>query len=173
MACTRWTPRYITGMTHQVLTVNSQSTIRRTGAGAAGYSLVTVLLSLQITIVVGLIAVPKLGTYMAGYRLTGASNQLGFEINRARMQAVGQNKNVRIIILDGTRYARQTNSSGETWTTERETTLPSGLTASPTDGKIQFDKRGMATVNSTITLTNSVQQVKTVTTNVLGRVTVG
>jgi Tfp pilus assembly protein FimT len=157
-------------MSRQTFKATTRSTIRR--AGAAGYSLVAVLITLQLTIVVGLIAMPKLGTYAAQYRMIGAADQLSFEISRARMQAVGQNKNVRILFLNNKQYARQTNSTGTTWTTERTTTLPTGLTASPTNGNIQFDKRGMATVNNTITLTNSVQKTKKIKTNVLGRVTV-
>jgi len=151
--------------------LRSQRTTHRVGAGVAGYSMLTVLLSLQMTIVVALIAVPKLGTYRALYQLTSTSNQLGFEITRARMQAVGQNKNVRITV-NGTQFTRQTTSSGETWTTELTTTLPSGMTAYPSGGKIQFDKRGMAAANSTIYLVNSVQRWTVITTNVLGRVSI-
>jgi len=161
------------------LSMTSQGTPRGFIAGEGGYSLVMMVLSLQVMIVVGLLAVPKLGTYMQQYRLIGSSGQLEFEINRARMQAVGQNKDVRIKFQGTTpytQYARQTLVGG-TWTTEAGGTinLPIGVTAtaSPSDGNIQFDHRGMATSNSTITMTNNVQKTKTVTTNVIGRVTVG
>jgi Tfp pilus assembly protein FimT len=160
-------------MTYQLFTMNPQHTIRRVGTGTAGYSIVSLVLGLQMVIVVGLIAVPKLSVYQQQYRLMGASNQLGFAITRARMQAVGKNRNVRILFLSSTQYALETDTGGETWTRDVTTTLPAGLTASPTNGKIQFDKRGIATVNSTITLTNAVQKTKTISTNVLGRVTVG
>lgn len=133
-----------------------------------------VVLSMQLMIVVGLIAAPRLGTYMQQYRLLGSSNQLQFEIHRARMQAVGQNTYVRIKFLGHTQYARQISSDGSTWTTDTggTTTLPAGITADPDDGSIAFDKRGMTTANSTITMTNSVQKTKTITTNPIGRATV-
>ena len=157
-------------MTRQPLTVNRQDTMHRAARGSAGFSYVAILLSLQMITVVGLIALPKLGSYMAAYRLIGAADQLSFEINRVRMQAVGQNKNVRILMLNSTQYARQVSSNGTDWTTERTTTLPGNLIAYPTGGRIQFDKRGMASANSTLLLTNG-PQWKVLATNVLGRVT--
>ena len=160
-------------MTRQPPDMHSQNTLRRVGTGAAGYSIAVVICSLQLMIVAGLIAVPKLGTYLTQYRLLSASTQLGFDINRARMQAVGQNRYVRIKFQNSsTQYQRQWSWDGSSWTTDRTTTLPSGITASPADGTIQFDKRGMATANSTITMTNAVPKTKVITTNVLGRVTV-
>jgi len=139
----------------------------------AGFSLVSVVFGLQLIAIAALIAVPKISAYRTQYQLMSASSQLGFEINRARMQAVGQNKWVQIKMLSSTQYARQTSANGDNFTTELAINLPNGLTASPTTGTIRFDKRGIASVNNTIFLTNSVSQVKAITTNVLGRINIG
>jgi Tfp pilus assembly protein FimT len=164
-------------MSYSTLRLIRQPTPRLAGAGrlrhsAAGYSLVSLVLGLQLIAVVGLIAVPKMGYYLAQYRLMGTSNQLAFDIARARMQAVGQHQYVRILMLDSTHYARETSTNGSDWPNQVTTTLPNGITVAPTNAEVRFDKSGFAKVNTTITVTNSVQKTKTITTGVIGRVTV-
>jgi Tfp pilus assembly protein FimT len=141
---------------------------------AAGYSIVSIIVSLQLTMVIGLIAMPKMGTFFTQYQLMSAANQLGFDIARARMQAVGQNKYVHIKIPNSTQYVRETSSDGTTWSNSVTKTLPASITASPTTGEVRFDRRGFITVkNDTITLTSTISTLKTITTNLTGRVTIG
>jgi Tfp pilus assembly protein FimT len=136
------------------------------------FSLVQLLITLQFGAVIALIAAPSLTTFRAHYQLMSASNQLGFDIIRARMQAVGQAKYVQIRILNTTQYQRQTSTDGSTWVNERTTKLPAGVTAAPASATVRFDKRGFATIYNSITLTNSLGKLKTVATSIIGRVTI-
>ena len=130
------------------------------------------IITLQLAGIAALIAAPSVRTFSAQYQLSSASNQLGFDIVRARMQAVGQNQFVRIRMLSGVQYVRETSTNGSTWSNQVTKNLPSGVTATPTSAQVQFDKRGFATVNNSVTLSNSLGRVKTVATSIIGRVTV-
>ena len=141
-----------------------------------GFSLNEVVVVLALGAIVALTAVPTVNAFFARYQLMSASNQLGFDIARARMQAVGQNRFVRIKMLNSTQYARETSTDGSTWSSRVTTNLPKGVTATTTSAEVQFDRRGFATVNNSITVkavNTRVLQVKTVTTSVIGQVSIG
>ncbi|HEX7407468.1 MAG TPA: GspH/FimT family pseudopilin [Candidatus Binatia bacterium] len=138
-----------------------------------GFSLVEVVIVLQLTAIAAFIAVPNMNAFFARYQLMSASNQLGFDIARARMQAIGQNQSVRIRMLSGTQYVRETSKNGSPpWSNQVTTSLPRGVTVTTTSAQVGFDRRGFATVNNSITVSGGVQQLKTVMTNVIGRVTI-
>ena len=137
-----------------------------------GFSLVELVVVLEFGAILGLIAVPNVGALAAKYQLMSASNQLGFEIARARMQAVGQNRFARIKMQSATQYARETSTDGNTWSNRVTTNLPRGVTAAPTSGEVRFDRRGFATINNSIALSNSIQQGKTVATTLVGQVSI-
>ena len=137
-----------------------------------GFSLVEVVIVLQLTAIAAFIAVPNMSAFFARYQLMSASNQLGFDIARARMQAIGQNQSVRIRMLSGTQYVRETSKNGNPWSNQLTRSLPRGVTVTTTSAQVGFDRRGFATVNNSITVSGGVQQLKTVMTNVIGRVTI-
>ncbi len=137
-----------------------------------GFSLVELVVVLEFGAILGLIAVPNVGALAAKYQLMSASNQLGFDIARVRMQAVGQNRFARIKMQSATQYARETSTDGNTWSNRVTTNLPKGVTATPTSGEVRFDRRGFATINNSIALSNSIQQAKTVATTLVGQVSI-
>jgi Tfp pilus assembly protein FimT len=145
--------------------------VRRRNSERA-FSLVELIITMQFMALAGLIAAPKMSTFFAEYQLQAGSRQVGFEIARARMQAIAQHRYVRIKMVSSTQYARQTSSDGSSWTNELTTKLPSKVTASTTSAEVRFDKRGIATVNNSVILTNGISQVKTVATNMVGRITI-
>jgi hypothetical protein len=117
--------------------------------------------------------VPKVSSFFAEYQMMSATNQMGFDIIRARMQAVGQNRFVRIRMVSETEYLREKSADGTTWSIDGMLlTLPRGVTATSTSAQVRFDRRGYATVNNSVVLRTGLGQVKTVATNAIGRVTI-
>jgi Tfp pilus assembly protein FimT len=137
-----------------------------------GFSLVELIITLQFVALGGLILLPKVGALFSEYQLLSASNQLAFDIARARMQAVAQHRYVRIKMLSATQYARETSTDSTTWSNRETISLPSRVTGTPTTGELRFDKRGIAALNDPVTLKNGLEQTKIVTTNLVGRVTI-
>lgn len=146
---------------------------RRRRIGVRGFSLVPVIIALQIATVVALVGAPQVGNYVARFRLNGTANQLAFDIARARMQAVGRNRIVRIRMINSTQYTRSVSTDGTTWTTLETTTLPRGVTTTTAGAEVRFDRRGFATVTTPISLLGATRTTKTVTTSPIGRVTLG
>jgi Tfp pilus assembly protein FimT len=137
-----------------------------------GFSVIQLVIVLQFAAVLSLVAVPRMSAFSARSQLLSGSNQVGFEIARARMQAIGQHKYVRILMVSATQYRRQTSTNGTDWTTAETKTLPSSITSSTTTAQVKFDKNGLATANDSIVLQNPLSQVKTVATSLVGRVTI-
>lgn len=149
----------------------------RTGIRAhAGFTLLELLVAVAIVGVVGAIGVPSLSALKASYDLSTATDQLAFEIVRTRMQAVGQNKFMRIRRLDNSIYARETSNDGTSYTQEQTTTLPSSVSlAVGQTGNPTFNRTGLANSAATYTLTRQVGGLtftKTITVSALGRVKV-
>lgn len=145
----------------------------RAARRARGFSLIELIVVLEIALFTALISVPKVSAFFAEYQLMSATNQVGFEIIRARTQAVGQNRFVRIRMVSGTEYLREKSVDGATWAIDGVLlNLPRGVTATTTSAQVQFDRRGYATVNNSVVLRTGLGQVKTVATNAIGRVTI-
>jgi Tfp pilus assembly protein FimT len=137
-----------------------------------GFSLAELLIVLQFSAILGVIAVPKVNAFFAEYQLVSAADELAFDIARARMQAVGQNQYVHIKRVSQTQYTRETSTDASNWTNSVNTTLPRGATFVTSSAEVRFDKRGLATVNNSITVKNNNNQQKTIATNPIGRVTI-
>lgn len=153
--------------------MTTQTYSQRTHHLACGFSLVELIVTMELFILSALIAVPKLNGFHAEYQLLSASNQIAFDIVRARMQAVGQNRYVRLRMISGTQYVREISADkGVTWGGAVTTTLPRRVTALTTTARVQFDNRGIATLANPVTLDNALRQRKTVVTNTVGRVTI-
>jgi prepilin-type N-terminal cleavage/methylation domain-containing protein len=138
-----------------------------------GFSLVELVVVVALAAIIGLIAVPKVSVLYAEYQLMSASGQLAFDVVRARMQAVGQNRFVHIKMLNSTQYACESSTDGSNWLNRVTTNLPKGVTSSTTSAEVRFDRRGFPTVNTSITVRNTISQTKTISTSLIGRVTVG
>lgn len=138
----------------------------------SGFSLVQLVVTLQFASIVALMAVPNVNATFAQYQLMSASNQLGFDVARARMQAVGQNRFVHIMMLSDSQYARETSADGNTWSNRITTDLPKGVTTTTTSAEVRFDRRGFTTVNQSIIVKNRLQQQRTIQTSVVGQITI-
>jgi prepilin-type N-terminal cleavage/methylation domain-containing protein len=141
--------------------------------GSRGFTLTETLVAISLSSIVAGVALPATGDLMQSYRLSNAAKQVRFEIGRARMQAVGQRKFVRLILQGNGSYARFTSTDGVSYSLDGPTmSLPEGIAVSvgPTGAPL-FDRQGLATASSVITLGNGAGQ-KTITTNMLGRTSI-
>jgi Tfp pilus assembly protein PilE len=137
-----------------------------------GFTLMEMLVAMSTMMVLGLIATPLANEYFQRYQLTAVSEQFGFEVNRARMQAVGQNRFVRIRVAAG-QYVREQSTNGITYTAaEAAVDMPSGISISAGDaGGPQFNRNGLATTTTYVTIARG-SSYKVVRTNIVGRVTI-
>lgn len=136
-----------------------------------GFSLIEAIVAVAIAGIISLMAAPNLGSYVKKYRLVGTTNQIAFDIARARMQAVGQNVFVRIRFLDATHYMRERSTDGTTYVADDiSAALPSGITA-PDAPSTTFTRNGVATAATRINVTNG-DTTKRIDTNILGRVAI-
>ena len=136
-----------------------------------GFSLIELLVGLGLMATFALIATPVLSAFTGHYQLQAASEQLAFEIARARMQAIGQNVFTRVRVT-GSQYVRERSTDGATYVADDVMVdLPLGVTATAgVGGSPSFNRSGLAPATTTVTL-QSDHGMRTVRTNVLGRVT--
>jgi Tfp pilus assembly protein FimT len=130
------------------------------------------LVGMSTVMVVGAVATPLATTYLQRYQMTAATERLVFEINRARMQAVGQNRFVRIRVTSGG-YVREQSTDGLNYTAADATvTMPPGVGISVT-GALgpTFNRNGLATATTYVTVARG-SETKVVKTNLVGRVTI-
>ena len=141
-----------------------------------GFTVPEILTALAIAAALSLVAAPKISEIQSEFRLSTAANQLGFEISRARMQAIGQNRYVRMVSVGTNQYAREASSDGVTYTREATVTLPSYVSVSLGDaGAPVFNKSGLATTATTFTLSRQVAghtKYKTIQVSILGKVSI-
>jgi len=138
--------------------------------GTSGFSLIQMMVAMVMASVLGATAVPVTGQYLRLYRLSTASDQVAFDLARARMQAVAQSVFVRLRFPDSTHYVRERSPDNVTFAADGPVlALPNGVSASGAT-TITFQRNGMIPSSVSLTLSNGTSS-KTVRTNVLGRVT--
>lgn len=139
---------------------------------ASGFTVAELVTVIGLCSVLSAALVPVASTIVGHHRLQAATRQLSFEIARARMQAVGQNAFVRIRLVDGGEYVRERSSDGVTFVADGlPIALPSGQTVSTGEsGMPTFNRQGLAASSSTLVVSGPAGQ-RTLSVNVLGRVT--
>ena len=136
-----------------------------------GFSLSETVVAMSIAGIISLTAMPTTSGYLRQYRLVGTTNQIAFDIARARMQAVGQNLFVRIRFTDAGHYIRERSTDGVTYVADDvSAVLPTGITA-PTAPTTTFNRNGVAAAATTVNVTDG-KITKTIDTNILGRVAI-
>lgn len=107
------------------------------------------------------LAVPSYQSFMAQRRLNGAARMVMSDLMSARMQAVTQNNNYRVIFLDTKRYQLLDDDnnngvadSGEASQIKDIQTTYSNVTMTANNNPI-FLPKGTATDLATVTLSNS------------------
>jgi Tfp pilus assembly protein FimT len=115
-------------------------------------------------------AVPVTGDILGMYQLRASTDQLAFEISRARMQAIAQNVFVRVRI-DERGYVRERSTDGVSFVADDAVvSLPVGMKASVSGGgSPTFSRSGLAPTSTTITLAKG-SASKTIWVNIVGRV---
>lgn len=139
----------------------------------AGYTVAEILMVIAIAMALALAATPGVSAILNVHRLDATARQLGFEITRARMEAVGQNVHVRITLVGSNQYKRERSTdSGATWAADGvAVSVPPGISLTPGGtGMPRFDRQGLAPASTTITVVGP-SGLRTVSINVLGGVT--
>jgi Tfp pilus assembly protein FimT len=130
------------------------------------------LVALSIAGVVASMAVPSSGGLLNRYRLSSALSQFKMDVSRARMQAIGQNRFVRIKSKPSG-YAREISTDGVNYTQVGGTeSLPKGVSIQfGSYGGPAFNRQGIASAATVMVISNP-QGFRVVVINVLGRLEV-
>jgi len=144
------------------------SRLRKNG----GFSVTEMIVALSVAGVVASLAMPASGHLLDRYRLSSAVSQFKMEVGRARMQAIGQNRFVRIK-SESWGYVREVSSDGVSYIQdESPRSLPKGVTLQfGSGGGPKFNRQGIAGSFSFVQISNS-QGFRIVVVNILGRVEV-
>ncbi len=110
-------------------------------------------------------------TIRNSYVLDGTSRQIAMEISRARMQAIAQNRTVRLRFDTAHSYVVESSEDGANFEpVGNSVPLPSGVAVSSGNGGLpSFNRQGIAPSSTTISVV-SPAGVKTIQTSSLGRV---
>jgi prepilin-type N-terminal cleavage/methylation domain-containing protein len=137
-----------------------------------GFTLVELLLATCIMgVFAQLVAMNMLG-HMPQRRLSGATQQLTWDLMRARMQAIKLRQNVQVTFVDAHTYTIwiDANKNGVTDSGEEEVktvrTKYPGVNVTATN-TLTFNSRGASLTAATITLT-SAQGSKSIAVNIAG-----
>jgi Tfp pilus assembly protein FimT len=130
------------------------------------------VVALSIAGVVASMAVPSSGALLDRYRFSSALSQFKMDVTRARMQAIGQNRFVRIK-SKSSGYVREVSTDGVSYTQVGATEeLPKGVAIQfGSYGGPAFNRQGIASTATVMVISNS-QGWKVVVVNVLGRLEV-
>lgn len=135
-----------------------------------GFTVLEMLVSLAMMAIVLGVATPSLTKLYNQYQMEGLSRQVALEISKARMQAIAQNRTVRLRLKSLYSYVIEASEDGATYTPVSDTIdLPPGMlmigTGSPT-----FNRQGMAPASTLLILVKGTEYTRISTTR-LGRVT--
>lgn len=137
-----------------------------------GFTLAETVVGLALASVVAAVAVPASGRLLAQYRLSTATSQIAMEVSRARMQAIGQNRYVRLKKTSAG-LVREVSSNGESFTQDGDAVpLPNGIGMTfGGSGGPKFNRQGIASTSSYVLMSNEAGY-RILYVNLLGRVEV-
>lgn len=144
----------------------------RISKSQAGFSLLELFVSISLLIVFAGIAAPALSEYNSQFQLQSTTDRIRTEIGRSRMQAMAQNRFIRMRFDDYGNLVREESPDGMTYNVIGSPIgLPTGIVANFSNvSSLVFDSAGVATTTSTITVERA-GTTHTLYTNILGRVT--
>jgi Tfp pilus assembly protein FimT len=136
--------------------------------GQKGFSIVEIVIGLQLFTVLALIAAPNVYQTMQSYRLRAAVREVYSDLQNARMGAVVENHRYRFVVVDAQTYQLHddTNNNGaidtgESVTTRRISNDAPGATLSATSA-ITFLPDGTALASATVTVVKNSRTVNVV-----------
>jgi prepilin-type N-terminal cleavage/methylation domain-containing protein len=126
-----------------------------------GFTLTELAIGMAIISVLAVVAIPNVQLLMMEYRLNGAARQVMGDLTASRMKAVSQHHKFKIFLTDSQEYkiCDDANGDGSVDNCERSARIQdlqanySGVSVSAASDPV-FDSTGIASENTTITLTN-------------------
>ena len=136
-----------------------------------GFTVLEMVVSLAMTGIVLGIASPAINELRREYQLEGYARRISNEITAARMQAIAQNRTVRLRTTSLYKYVVEASDDGTNFTqVGGAVSLPSGmLLLQGSGGGPKFNRQGTATSTSYLYLVNSAG-LQTIQTSRLGHV---
>jgi prepilin-type N-terminal cleavage/methylation domain-containing protein len=152
--------------------------LARMRVGQSGYSLAEILTAVVLVALLAGIAAPNLSALAVRNQLDGATQQLAFDLSRARMKAVGENVFCRVRMGNtdaGAVYWLETSEDGLSYALASSLKhLPKGIRFAGLPSQVpRFNRLGLTPTTSNISLTNAHEQSRLITVSTIGRVTVG
>jgi prepilin-type N-terminal cleavage/methylation domain-containing protein len=146
--------------------------------GQSGFSLAEILTAVVLVALLAGIAAPNLSALAVRNRLDGATQELAFDLSRARMKAVGENVFCRVRMGNtdsGAVYWLETSDDGVSYDLASALKrLPDGVRFSAMPTEIpRFNRLGLTPATSSISLINGYDQSRLITVNTIGKVTIG
>jgi type IV fimbrial biogenesis protein FimT len=147
--------------TNQVLKIGNQK----------GFTLIEMIVTVAIIATLTGIAIPVYIGMKPSIRLSGATRQIMGDLMWARMQAISQNNEFKILFLDNHQYRILDDVGGESTVTKDIHDEYYNVTLTSTANPIIFYPRGNASpADTVVTLTNSIGTKKKVKIAITGRV---
>lgn len=141
-------------------------------ANARGFTVAELIGGIALALIVGAVSTPIASRLYRQYAFQNATRQLGFEVTRARMQAIGQNVSMRIRFVSANSYVRERSTDGVSFTQEGAAVILPSSTSGYTIGSVSFDRQGLANSGAWLVLIDyAAQSYSVLYNNVLGRVT--
>lgn len=141
-------------------------------SGQRGFTVLELVVGVGLVVMVMGISSPVFSTIRNHYVLDGVSRQIAMEISKARMQAIAQNRTVRLRLDTSRSYVVEASEDGSNFeAVAGPVALPSGVVLSNGNtGTPRFNRQGVAPNSTTISVIGSAGS-KTISTSLLGRVT--
>ena len=148
------------------------TTIKKEVLDQRGFSVIELFVALMLLGIAAGILSPNIASIRSHHAHEGVSRQIAMEISKARMQAIAQNRTIRIRFDGTSSYVLESSEDGRIFEALGDPiVLPTGIQLSNGDtGLPRFNRRGVAPYSTTIVV-NSSAGSSTIQTSLLGRVT--
>jgi prepilin-type N-terminal cleavage/methylation domain-containing protein len=136
--------------------------------GDRGFTLIELTIGLGIMLLVSSLALPRLVDVTEEYRLTAVAREVAGNVANARIRAIVENADYRVIVSDSTTYLLQEEVAGS-WTDRASYEMPPNFTIGSSGSVVEFHRWGNATPVATLDITNKNSTVAQVVTATSGR----